>query len=79
MKFMLMKRIMIKRGISKKKLAVLTGIPRAVLLIKLWGVVEFRAWEILNISKALELDKTEIGEIFFEQKFPKGNKLIKKG
>ncbi len=78
MKFMLMKKIMVKRGISIEKLAALTGIPRVALLIKLWGVVEFRAWEILNISKALDLNKNEIGEFFFKQKFPKGNKTIKK-
>lgn len=78
MKCILIKKMMLKRRISREKLAVLTGIPSVALLIKLWGVVEFRAWEILNISKALELDKNEIGEIFLGKSFLKETKQRKR-
>lgn len=65
MRAKLLKKIIFKRGISIGFLARKTGIKKAVLWLRLIGIGEFNAWEILKISGVLELDKNQIQEIFF--------------
>lgn len=78
MKRKMLRKIMCERGLNARTLARLTGIPTVILVWGIWGIGEFRAWEILNISRALGLDLNQEEQIFFTPKFPKGNKNAKK-
>ncbi len=64
----LLETIMKKRGISLSALSKKTGILRLILIIKIAGLAEFSAGEIVKISKALFLTDEEMRKIFFEEK-----------
>lgn len=54
-------------GITYTYLAEKTGITRESLYGKVQNKTEFKASEILNISKVLQLEQKEINDIFFNQ------------
>lgn len=64
----LLKKIMFQKGFSVKSLAESIPISKTVFLGRLWGISEFTLFEIQQISKALELDKSQIMLIFFDTK-----------
>ncbi len=68
MNLKMLKKIMIKKGISSRVLSEKTGICRLILYLRISGCAEFTLEEIGRISKALNLTKEEIGQIFFDKK-----------
>ena len=68
MRAKLLKRIIFERGLGVETLAKKAGIKKSVLCLRLIGIGEFKAWEILKISSVLGLDKNQIQEIFFGEK-----------
>ena len=70
-----LEKIIKDRGISNDNLAHMLGIGSDELKRKLIGKTEFTLWEIKQISKIFSLKKRQIMYIFFDEKFPKGNKL----
>ncbi len=68
MKNDLLVKVISQRGISIRRLSALTGINYLVLRIKLSGILEFKAKEILAISDALFLTNEQVEEIFFGKK-----------
>lgn len=62
----LLEKIMKKRGVSISELSKKSGILRLVLIVKIAGLVEFTAGEIVKISGALLLSDEEIRKIFFD-------------
>ena len=69
-----LKHLMKERGIGIWRLSEEVKMGKLELLAKMLGIFEFTAKEILLIEKALFLNSDQIMDIFFEQKFPKGNK-----
>ncbi len=57
-----------QRGMSCGEIARKCGIFLPVLVLKLLGVMEFRMWEICEISKCLGLSRDDIDFIFFDEK-----------
>ena len=60
--------IMKHREISCRQLGRESGILFPLLILKLWGILEFTIWEICKISKCIGLSKEDIHYIFFEEK-----------
>lgn len=69
-----LKKIIDNSKISNDKLAHLLGIDSDELSQKLAGKAEFTLWEIKRISEIFSLKGRQIMHIFFDKKFPKGNK-----
>ena len=69
-----LKKMMKNKKISEERLSLLLGINYAELSRKLKGEVEFTLWEIKCISEIFSLKGGQIMHIFFNEKFPKGNK-----
>ncbi len=65
MRTKLLKKIIFERGLSVGSLAKKAGIRKLVMWLRLIGVGELKAWEILRISIVLGFDKKQIQEIFF--------------
>ncbi len=70
-----LKKVMKSKKISKENLSRLIGISYYELNKKLSGGAEFTLWEIKCISDILSLKGWQVMHIFFNEKFPKGNKL----
>ena len=64
----LLKKIMKKNGVGLRGLSKKTGIWWPVLFVKLVGIVEFRAKEIVAISSVLNLTGKQTEKIFFSEK-----------
>ncbi len=60
----LLEKALLKSGISKRKLARLTGISHPALYSKLKNATEFKASEIVKIAEALNLSASERDRIF---------------
>ncbi len=60
--------------ISEKELSWSLGIDSDELRRKLTGETEFTLWEIKCLTEIFSLKKRQIMHIFFNKKFPKGNK-----
>ena len=65
MRVRLLKKIIFEKGMSFGILAKKTGIKKSLIWLRILGVGEFKAWEILRISNALSMSKNQIQEIFF--------------
>lgn len=65
MRVRLLKKIIFEKGMSIGILAKKTGIKKSLIWLRILGVGEFKAWEILRISNALSMSKNQIQEIFF--------------
>lgn len=61
----LLKKILADRRISYSRLAKEVGISRIVLHLKMLGIIEFNAAEIMGISEILQLCENQVEEIFF--------------
>ncbi|MBQ2931303.1 MAG: XRE family transcriptional regulator [Clostridia bacterium] len=68
MRAKLLKKIIFERGQGIGSLAKKAGIKKSLMWLRLMGIGEFRAWEILKISGALGLDKNQLQAIFFDEK-----------
>ena len=61
----LFRKIIRAKGFSFGELARLSGIRKRVLIVKLWGLGEFRFWEIVRLWKVLKIDRKTVEKIFF--------------
>lgn len=68
MKYKKLRKIMSQKGRSINELSKETEISCMILYLKLWGFSEFKAWEILLVSRALSLTHNQIEDIFFGSK-----------
>ncbi|MDO4744256.1 MAG: hypothetical protein Q4A86_02615 [Clostridia bacterium] len=68
MKCKKLRKIISQEGLRIKELSQKTGIRRFVLYIRLMGLSEFKAHEILLISRALSLSYSQTEDIFFSPK-----------
>lgn len=65
MKCKFLKKVMREKGIGVWELSRMTKIKAVNLCLRLWGMEEFKAWEILKISDVLGLDGELVNKIFF--------------
>ena len=69
-----LEKMIANRGISQEELSHMMGISLDELNGKLACDTEFTLWEIKCLSKIFSLNGPQIMHIFFNEKFPKGNK-----